>query len=627
MYYNDNTMKYLLLSVLLSLLVSIPGFSQSSPGNIQIAFLADVHLQDLYGTFTDTDYRGIRNPETGKYTLLRTMGAQLHSTRIFNENYFAFLTALDDIAGRGIRLVALPGDYSDDGQPVHIRGLQRILKKYSDQYGIQFFITTGNHDPVGPFRQEAGKNDFLGQGGQNQVITSTKDPVKNAEKDGLPVIVSEDIARSGYKDIMESLKDFGFSPSPEYLYWATPFSNYTPDTYSFEQAKEAARLQHRMYDVIPGFTVPDASYVVEPVPGIWLLAIDGDVHIPKDPSAGPSVAENYSGAGTGYKNVLTHKKHLIRWVAEIASLAREKNKKLIAFSHFPMIDFNDDASPLLEKLFDGKKWQLERVPPENVARTFAAAGLRIHVGGHMHINDTGIRTYEDGNWLVNIQSPSPAAYMPGYKILNVRKDNRIEVETVSLLQVPEFRTLFPFYSMEYNYLRSSQKPVWDKSILKTERYSGFTLWHLKELVRLRFAKDWPERLLDSLQIRNGTDFLYEPVKTGTLTKRALHREVQKAGLKPGDFRKWDGKDLLLDFYKLRNADVLALKDIPKERIAHYNFLAGKYRELPGDTELQNKLKLVFECLYRFTHGAPADHFEIDMGSGAVKALKQRKRTD
>ncbi|MGS2760652.1 metallophosphoesterase [Sinomicrobium sp. M5D2P9] len=611
----------ILLSLLVSLVVTIPGFPQPSPDNVKIAFLADVHLQDLYGTFTDTDYRGIRHPETGKYILLRTMGSQLHSTRIFNENYFAFLSALDDIAGRGIRLVALPGDYSDDGQAVHIRGLQRILKKYSDRYGIQFFITTGNHDPVGPFRQEAGKNDFLGQGGQNQVITSKKDLVKNTEEYGLPLIVSKDIAKSGYKDIMESLKDFGFSPSPEYLYWATPFSNYTPDTYSFQQAQEAALLQNRTYDVIPGFTVPDASYIVEPVPGIWLLAIDGDVHIPKDPSADPSVAENYSGAGTGYKNVLTHKKHLIRWVEKIAAQAREKNKTLIAFSHFPMIDFNDDASPLLEKLFGGKKWQLERVPPEAVAETFAKAGLRIHVGGHMHINDTGIRTYEDGNWLVNIQSPSPAAYMPGYKILTIREGQPLEAETVSLLEVPEFRTLFPLYSLEYDYLQDQQKPVWDKSILRTEQYSDFTLWHLKELVRLRFAKDWPEKLYDSIRIRKGTDFLSVLPETAAFTKKEIHLQLQNAGLTSEDFRKWDGNDLLLDFYKLRNADVLALKDIPEERIAHYNFLAGAYGKLSVDTEFLNQLKTVFECLYHFTHGAPADRFEIHLDSGKLKAIK------
>src|SRR3954467_14554689 len=136
---------------------------QSKLDGVQVAFLSDVHLQDLFGKFSDNDYRGILNPKTGKYTLIRTMASQLHSTRIFNENYFAFTAALEDIAKRKIKYVALPGDYTDDGQPIHVRGLEEILDQYRKKYGIEFFITTGNHDPVGPFAQESGKEDFLGK--------------------------------------------------------------------------------------------------------------------------------------------------------------------------------------------------------------------------------------------------------------------------------------------------------------------------------------------------------------------------------------------------------------------------------------------------------------------------------
>ncbi|WP_449400151.1 metallophosphoesterase [Chryseobacterium wanjuense] len=116
--------------------------------SVQIAFLSDVHFQDLYGSFSDHDFKGIINPKTGKPTILRTMDSQLHSTRIFNENYFAFLKALDDIAAKGIKIVAMPGDFSDDGQAYNIRGLHKILEKYHKKYGIDFYITTGNHDPV-----------------------------------------------------------------------------------------------------------------------------------------------------------------------------------------------------------------------------------------------------------------------------------------------------------------------------------------------------------------------------------------------------------------------------------------------------------------------------------------------
>lgn len=97
-----------------------------------------MHFQDLYGEFSDSNFKGIENPKTGKKTILRTMDSQLHSTRIFNENYFAFLAALDDIAKRNIKIVALPGDYTDDGQAYNLRGLKKVLEEYQKKIRCGF---------------------------------------------------------------------------------------------------------------------------------------------------------------------------------------------------------------------------------------------------------------------------------------------------------------------------------------------------------------------------------------------------------------------------------------------------------------------------------------------------------
>lgn len=115
---------------ILSLLLFIYSILSAQQKAVQIAFLSDVHYQDLYGSFSDHDFKGILNPETGKPTILRTMDSQLHSTRIFNENYFAFIKSLDDIALKGIKIVAMPGDFSDDGQAYNLRGLRTILAQY-----------------------------------------------------------------------------------------------------------------------------------------------------------------------------------------------------------------------------------------------------------------------------------------------------------------------------------------------------------------------------------------------------------------------------------------------------------------------------------------------------------------
>ncbi|MFP9114420.1 metallophosphoesterase family protein [Flavobacterium sp. RHBU_3] len=582
----------------------------SQKKDTQIAFLADVHLQDLYGQFTDADYKGITNPANGKPVLMRTMDAQLHSTRIFNENYFAFLAALDDIAKRGVKLVALPGDYTDDGQPIHLRGLQRILNEYSSKYGIQFFITTGNHDPVAPWDAPAGKDDFLGEGGKNQPIFSKERLYKKTDANAHPAVITKDIATMGYSGISSTLKDFGFYPQPGYRFWATPFSMYSYDDYTFSNALSNAAYSIRKYEVSPGYEVPDASYLVEPVDGLWLLALDGNVYIPKKNADGNAAnPANYSGASIGYNNVMRHKKHLIEWVKTIAAEAEKRGKTLIAFSHYPMVEYNDGASGQIEQLLGEGKWQMERVPHEDVAQAFADAGIKIHFAGHMHINDTGIRKTAEGNTLFNIQSPSLAAYIPAYKLLTLHDKNRMEVETVVIKDVPRFNELFELYKMEYTHLQSTgSKDIWNKAILETKSYKEFTQFHLRELVRLRFIpQEWPKEFVESFIVKTGYELLVTAVGNGNI--KAL---LKKEKLSRKELESWTGADWVYDLYRLQSADCLALEDIGKQRLKQYNLIIKQ----------QNKLKLTDKVIASYTlfynifdvlqKGDPAGNFTIDL---------------
>src|SRR5690606_21505267 len=120
--------------------------------------MPDIHFHDVYGHFENGAFQGLatHTEQGAQYATIRSMRAQLHSTRLFNENYFAFIAALDDIVKKNIKYVALPGDFSDDGQPLHMRGLKSILDKYHRDYGIEFFAAPGNHDPTRPFSHPAG---------------------------------------------------------------------------------------------------------------------------------------------------------------------------------------------------------------------------------------------------------------------------------------------------------------------------------------------------------------------------------------------------------------------------------------------------------------------------------------
>lgn len=576
---------------------------------MKIAFLADVHFQDLYGEFSDSDFKGIENPKTGKKTILRTMDSQLHSTRIFNENYFAFLAALDDIAKRNIKIVALPGDYTDDGQAYNLRGLKKILEEYQKKYKMRFFITTGNHDPVGPFLKQGGKSDFMDENGGELSIFSDKKLIKNKEG---KAVLTKDIAMSGYLEILNEMKDFGFAASEKDLFWQTPFSTDPYQQFNLKNALKDSEYSNRMYEVSPSFSVPDLSYVVEPTEGIWLMAIDGNTYIPKNSNGNPKDENNFQGASIGYNTVLTNKKHLFSLVEKVVNEAKKHNKTLIVFTHYPILDFNDNANEEIKKLLGKDKWQMDRVPQDEVAELLAKAGLKLHFAGHMHINDTGIKKFDDRKILVNIQVPSLAAYIPGYKVLTVNSKDKFEIETVSIKNVPRFNELFPLYEKEFDNLKTkNSKKIWNKDILKTKNYQDFTLFHLKELVRLRFIpSDWPKDFIEKASKLSGKDLL------------ELSSENQKISNKiKNKFAKWNFEDALLNLYQLQSADELAKKDIPKKKLSQYKLLEQNFENLKTDDEFLNQLKTFFKILEKLSSGDASDHFKIDFQKGEIVNLK------
>jgi 3',5'-cyclic AMP phosphodiesterase CpdA len=586
---------------------------QNTKKEVQVAFIADAHLQDIFAKFEDSNYNGIPNPATGEYANIRTMNSQLHSTRIFNENYFAFLEALNDIVKRGIKQVVLPGDFSDDGQPVHVRGLRKILNEYSQKYGLSFYVTTGNHDVVRPFSQDAIKTDFLGKEGKEQIISSSPDNLGKNKKELEPIITA-DIKNWGYKETINEMRDFGFFPKKTDLYWETPFSNYNYENYNFEEAQKESVLEKRTYLIKnTNLYLPDTSYLVEPIKGIWLLAIDANAYVPNEKLSGePNNPHDFSGANTGYNNVLIYKNHLLNWVKKVAAKAKEKEKVLIAFSHYPMVDFNDDASPELKQLFGANKMQLQRVPDEEVAQQFADAGIQIHFGGHMHINDTGVRTSAKGNTLFNIQTPSLAAYMPAYKILTIHTNSDLEVETVVIGKVNKFNSLFPFYEQEYAHLKEiKSKYIWNNEILNAKDYEDFTNWHLKELVRLRFLpEDFPAEFLKSIVNLSGKDLLLI-----NDDKNEIDSLLKSNSFTISDFESWAGFDMIFDFYRLKSADELAFSKIGKKRLKQYELICSQLKKSNDP-----KLVLWAAIFLKTMNGEPSDHFKIDLKNNKIDNL-------
>ena len=548
----------------LCLVACLWGITLLGNAQTQIAFISDAHIQDV----------------DGHAERVRSMEVQVQSTRLFNENYYALLAALDDVARRNIRWVVLPGDLTDNGQFFNQQKIKNILHSYTQRKGMRFFVTTGNHDPALPLGLMQKNAHFLAADGSR---------------------VTREDSCAGYVSQMECYADFGFFPRKDDCYWESPFTSYTYDKYSYEDACRESVLSKQTYTLCDSLTATDASYLVEPVDGLWLLAIDGGVYLPKEMKDGKW---SYQGSSAGYNLVLKHKPFLLPWVRKVVEEAQKRHKTLVAFSHYPLVDFNDGVSESVRQMWGDRRFDLHRVPEAEVSEAFLQAGLRLHFAGHMHVNDTGIWEGKDGKHLYNIQVPSIATYVPAYKILTIESDEVFRVETVALDTVPGFDSLFPLYRAEYQSdSLKGHSPVWNKEILSARTYGEFCDYQFRDLVRLRFIpRDLPESWRACL------DF------TGAQMLEAVSGEEKSDD---ADWTDWCMKDLVLDLYRLRYAERLALEDIPRTRLAVYRYLFDRARISTFRSAEVEMVKGLGTLFLAFLNGEPCQNFVIDLEKDTI----------
>lgn len=548
----------------LCLVACLWGITLLGNAQTQIAFISDAHIQDV----------------DGHAERVRSMEVQVQSTRLFNENYYALLAALDDVARRNIRWVVLPGDLTDNGQFFNQQKIKNILHSYTQRKGMRFFVTTGNHDPALPLGLMQKNAHFLAADGSR---------------------VTREDSCAGYVSQMECYADFGFFPRKDDCYWESPFTSYTYDKYSYEDACRESVLSKRTYTLCDSLTATDASYLVEPVDELWLLAIDGGVYLPKEMKDGKW---SYQGSSAGYNLVLKHKPFLLPWVRKVVEEAQKRHKTLVAFSHYPLVDFNDGVSESVRQMWGDRRFDLHRVPEAEVSEAFLQAGLRLHFAGHMHVNDTGIWEGKDGKHLYNIQVPSIATYVPAYKILTIESDEVFRVETVMLDTVPGFDSLFPLYRAEYQWdSLKGHSPVWNKEILSARTYGEFCDYQFRDLVRLRFIpRDLPESWRACL------DF------TGARMLEAVSGEEKSDD---ADWTDWCMKDLVLDLYRLRYAERLALEDIPRTCLAVYRYLFDRARISTFRSAEVEMVKGLGTLFLAFLNGEPCQNFVIDLEKDTI----------
>ena len=417
----------------------------------RIAIIADAHFHALEADWGFDGAEGIAP---------RSWSDTVASTRIFNESHAALFAALDDIVARGITDVVLLGDYSDDGQPITVRALGQILDQYSEAKGLRFFALPGNHDVFGPLGRHRTK-EFLRADGAPVTLTSDPDLVGanyvpemrcDAVADGIPLMAR-----------------FGFLNRSDMLHFETPFG--TSDAFSDRYYTVSAN------DGKTTLSLLDASYLVEPQPGLWMLMLDANVFVPTG-----NGQEIIDSTNAGWTALLAAKPFLIDWISDVVARAQAQGKQVLAFSHYPVLDpFEDDEQD--DVAMFGQTAMVRRTPAPVVSEALSKAGIHLHFSGHLHVKRTTDKATQHGQ-LTNVAVPSLAAFPSAYLIVEISEAS-CTFSDVPLDQVVPDPRVQRAYRMECG----NELPP---AATASETYRDFLIAHCRALVWHRYVpREWP----------------------------------------------------------------------------------------------------------------------------------------
>lgn len=546
---------------------------------MKIAVIADPHFHDV------ASWPGLEGPA------FRSFADSIASTRVFNESGPALRTLLDDIVRRGISLVVIAGDLSDDGQRATMARTVALFDDYTRRYGLRFLATPGNHDLYAIHGRHHSKR-FLNADGNHVLVTSDE---STPQGDSVARFVTADMYCGGYAQALADMASFGYFRRASDLHWECPFGSDDDLGKRYFVIRSADGATERQ--------MVDASYLVEPVAGLWVLSLDANVFEPRNGDLDPVAEASYhDSTSAGWNAMLRHKPFIFDWMSDVARRARERNKRLIVFSHYPMINPSNGALADEMALF-GMSDSLRRVPVRAVAEAVAATGIRVHFGGHLHVNHTAV-FHDADEFLVNVAVPSMVAFPPAYKLVDIEAE-RLTVETILIDDVPDYGVAFPFYRAEADC----------EGLTGATDHADFLDRHLELLVRERYLpKEWPEDLARLAPLLS----LAELGRLAGDPRSLLAEEIGP--------RVPDGQltllDMITDWYRLRKANSLALDFIPPERIARYRALVRHYQAdrswLPGS--LQARLAKFMRLMGAGLDGNPSADFTIDLRDGTIENL-------
>ena len=176
------------------------------------------------------------------------------------------------------------------------------------------------------------------------------------------------------------------------------------------------------------------AYVVEPVPGLWILCMDSCQYLPgQDPTEGSFTPQR------------------LNWITNQLALAQASGKVVIGMMHHGLMEH-----------FVGQKTLFPDYVVDNyqtIAPLFASYGMKVVFTGHFHAQDVVMNTF-NGNTIYDIETGSTVTYPCPYRLIDLQTNgqfvitsHRITAINYNLGSAPNFQTY------AYNYLTNGMVPL------------------------------------------------------------------------------------------------------------------------------------------------------------------------
>lgn len=177
---------------------------------------------------------------------------------------------------------------------------------------------------------------------------------------------------------------------------------------------------------------PDSlGYLAEPVPGLWLLALDSCRWRDNDPGGHPITGGAYTAS-------------TLAWIEDVLARARRAGRAVIVMQHHGVLEHyphNADFYPAY--LVDDH---------EAVAEMLSAYGVQLVFSGHFHAQDITARTFGDPpRTLYDIETGSLVTAPCPYRIVRLGADRRAHIESRCIRTIDGHPDGFAAFAETYVY--------------------------------------------------------------------------------------------------------------------------------------------------------------------------------